>query len=271
MRSNYLNTQNSYRESYVSKSTLVSPGSEADSDNQAQLILDSMQLATETFQAKVPSLILQAAQMEIDVIDDLIGDEFIALLIHIVTVSLVQAFIACNDAIISAVCHYALETLDIRDHILALELCHERVAERFPGAPPNVHANNFPPSFFELMDSPIRRKSLLDAATCSDEKLLDDVESWSDFTYASSVAESGIVEDGGTIMESIPFVEFLERGLEGNVEDGADWTNVTKHQMLRDCPFEMTLLDVVVVGSALVKINCGDTICTEGIGRMDGN
>ena len=149
MRSNYLNTQNSYRESYVSKSTLVSPGSEADSDNQAQLILDSMQLATETFQAKVPSLILQAAQMEIDVIDDLIGDEFIALLIHIVTVSLVQAFIACNDAIISAVCHYALETLDIRDHILALELCHERVAERFPGAPPNVHANKFSPSFFE--------------------------------------------------------------------------------------------------------------------------
>ena len=72
----------------------------------------------------------------------------------------------------------------------------------------------------DLMATRIPRKSLLDAASCSDEKLLDDEESWSDFSYESGVAESGIVEDGGTLMESIPFVEFLESGFEGNVGHG---------------------------------------------------
>ena len=120
-----------------------------DDDNQAQLIRDSMQLATVTFQTKARALILQAALMEIDVIENIIGDKYIAMLIHIVTVSLVQANLSCEDAIISGICHYALDTLDIRDHILALTLCHKRVAERYPAAPVNVHVNNFPPGFFE--------------------------------------------------------------------------------------------------------------------------
>jgi hypothetical protein len=79
-----------------------------------------------------------------------------------------------------------------------------------------------------LMAAQIPRKSISDAASSSDEMLLDDEESWSDFTYAScvaesnivEVAESNIVEDRGTITERIPFVEFLDSGLDENVEYG---------------------------------------------------
>jgi hypothetical protein len=71
-----------------------------------------------------------------------------------------------------------------------------------------------------LLEAQIPRKGMSDAASCLDEMLLDDEESWSDFTYASCVAESDIVEDGGTINERIPFVEFLDCGLDGNVECG---------------------------------------------------
>ena len=77
-----------------------------------------------------------------------------------------------------------------------------------------------------LMAARIPRKgkssdSVTAAGSGLEEKLLDDEESWSDFTYASSIAGSSVIEDGGTILDRIPFVEFVERDLDGNNDDVA--------------------------------------------------
>ena len=102
-------------------------------------------------------------------------------------------------------------------------------------------ANNNVNEVDKLMAAQVPRKSISDAVSSSDEMLLDDEESWSDFTYASCVAESNIVGDSGTITERIPFVEFLDSGLDENVEyGGTDVARLPVHGSRNDGDYRLS-------------------------------